>query len=195
MNNCIHGNCIGNVYTASMCQYHFFKQPKKFREDNTLIKNIGCRYVECPNPIIALNLCGGHYRQKRLGKSLIKLSNHVTFIERHIDKIVENNDECWSWNGYTFNDEGRYGSAAYKGISTGVHGSFYRELIGEIKPGMTIDHLCRNSLCVNPFHLEVILLRENVQRMHSYRRVKDEMTRLEDLLRNLGYDSKTGDKL
>jgi hypothetical protein len=35
---------------------------------------------------------------------------------------------------------------------------------GPIPRGMTIDHLCRMPLCVNPSHLEVVTLKENVLR-------------------------------
>jgi hypothetical protein len=45
-----------------------------------------------------------------------------------------------------------------------AHRSVYVHLRGPIPPGMTIDHLCRNRSCVNPDHLEVVSLKENVRR-------------------------------
>lgn len=38
---------------------------------------------------------------------------------------------------------------------------------GRLDPGLTIDHLCRNTLCVNPDHLEAVTLRENILRGNS----------------------------
>jgi hypothetical protein len=39
------------------------------------------------------------------------------------------------------------------------------ELSGVSVPeGMTVDHLCRNRGCVNPLHLEVVTMQENVRR-------------------------------
>lgn len=35
---------------------------------------------------------------------------------------------------------------------------------GPIPKGLEIDHLCRNTLCVNPNHLEAVTHRENVRR-------------------------------
>ena len=40
----------------------------------------------------------------------------------------------------------------------------YTHHVGEIPEGLTIDHLCREPLCVNPDHLEVVTMRENLLR-------------------------------
>lgn len=50
-----------------------------------------------------------------------------------------------------------------------AHRWIYQALVGPIPDGLTIDHLCRNKLCVNPEHLEPVPLRENVRRAHAAR--------------------------
>jgi hypothetical protein len=35
---------------------------------------------------------------------------------------------------------------------------------GPIPDGMTVDHLCRNRLCQNPGHLEIVTRAENTRR-------------------------------
>lgn len=40
----------------------------------------------------------------------------------------------------------------------------YELLVGPIPEGLTIDHLCRNTMCVNPDHLEPVTHRENLMR-------------------------------
>lgn len=45
-----------------------------------------------------------------------------------------------------------------------AHRVAYEFCIGKIPSNMTIDHLCRNRLCVNPKHLEVCTRGENTLR-------------------------------
>lgn len=40
----------------------------------------------------------------------------------------------------------------------------YEQVVGPVAPGLVIDHLCRNRMCVNPDHLEPVTIRENVRR-------------------------------
>ena len=45
-----------------------------------------------------------------------------------------------------------------------AHKQAYVEAKGAIPTGLTLDHLCRNRLCINPEHLEPITLQENIRR-------------------------------
>jgi hypothetical protein len=53
-------------------------------------------------------------------------------------------------------------------ISTGIkilaHRYAYLMFKGEIPEGLTIDHLCRFTSCVNPDHLEAVTLKVNILR-------------------------------
>lgn len=66
---------------------------------------------------------------------------------------------CWNWNG-SKNGEG-YGQIRRQNLRTPAHRHFYIHHRGAIPDGLVIDHLCRNRLCVNPEHLEVVTQREN----------------------------------
>lgn len=66
---------------------------------------------------------------------------------------------CWIWK--PGGAGGRYGYA-YP-FST-AHQLAYWLYVGEVPEGLEIDHLCRNTLCVNPDHLEAVTHRVNVLR-------------------------------
>ncbi len=45
-----------------------------------------------------------------------------------------------------------------------AHRWAYEQARGAIPDGMHLDHLCRNTLCVNPDHLQAVTARENLRR-------------------------------
>lgn len=71
-------------------------------------------------------------------------------------------DGCWQWLS---TQTGRgYGSFWHERRVVAVHRLSFEKLRGAISKGLTIDHLCRNRLCVNPLHLEPVSVRENILR-------------------------------
>lgn len=68
---------------------------------------------------------------------------------------------CLVWEG---SNQGGYGRIMAYGKQHRVHRLAYTEWVGEIPKGLMIDHLCRNTLCINPFHLEVVNNRTNILR-------------------------------
>jgi hypothetical protein len=46
----------------------------------------------------------------------------------------------------------------------GAHRAAYETWVGPIPEGLTLDHLCRNTLCINPAHLEPVSIRTNILR-------------------------------
>lgn len=70
---------------------------------------------------------------------------------------------CWLWTGATVGERG-YGQARSNGKPVVAHRAVWEATVGPIAEGMTIDHLCRVRLCVNPDHLEPVTMRENILR-------------------------------
>lgn len=68
---------------------------------------------------------------------------------------------CWEWKYPLSNG---YGVVRHHGKMRGAHRVVYELHRGEIPKGMYLDHLCRNSRCVNPDHLDAVSQRVNVRR-------------------------------
>lgn len=69
---------------------------------------------------------------------------------------------CWLWNGARGNVG--YGKVWVFGKTVGAHRFVYEKIRGPIPKGKHLDHLCRNSMCVNPSHLEPVTVAENKRR-------------------------------
>ena len=84
---------------------------------------------------------------------------------RFISRIKMNDPrDCWEWSGCkTKGHYAQFSVTNNKVKETAyVHRIAYNHWRGPIKN--TLDHLCRNRSCVNPWHLEDITLRENINR-------------------------------
>ncbi len=82
------------------------------------------------------------------------------FMEERIMPVL---DGCWLWTG-AYTGDPPYGLHKQKGNRGRAHRFVYEALVGPIPDGMTIDHLCRQTMCVNPEHLEVVTVAENIKR-------------------------------
>ncbi len=76
---------------------------------------------------------------------------------------AEDENGCWPWllapQGKA---EGpKYGRFWSQNRQVVAHRVVYELLIGPVPDGLTLDHLCRNTMCVNPNHLEPVTSKEN----------------------------------
>lgn len=70
--------------------------------------------------------------------------------------------QCWLWTGGTAGLG--YGTLWNGKKQVYAHRYSYELHREAIPPGLTIDHLCRTPACVNPWHMEVVTLTENIRR-------------------------------
>jgi len=75
---------------------------------------------------------------------------------------VEDQGFCWHWTGSRI--KGGYGNFRFGRRTHQAHRLAYQLLVGEIGPGLQLDHLCRIRACVNPDHLEPVAQRINILR-------------------------------
>jgi hypothetical protein len=83
-------------------------------------------------------------------------------IKRRFRNKFHKTATCWNWLK-PLKPEG-YGHFWFEGRSEKAHRVSYRIFNGEIADELTVDHLCRNTSCVNPDHLELVSRVENAMR-------------------------------
>jgi hypothetical protein len=76
---------------------------------------------------------------------------------------------CWEYDGQlSHNGYGRHDSWANRQLglprTVATHRAAYEVIVGLIPDGLDLDHLCRNRACYNPWHLEPVTRKENIQR-------------------------------
>jgi len=77
---------------------------------------------------------------------------------------VRKMDNCWMWTGTIDKNTGYGHFFPHQHMTILAHRFSYELNVAEIPKGLTIDHLCKVRLCVNPEHLEIVSLTENLHR-------------------------------
>nr|DAZ39094.1 MAG TPA: homing endonuclease [Caudoviricetes sp.] len=72
---------------------------------------------------------------------------------------VDKSCDCWTWQAGT-NSQG-YGKMRLRGKIVLAHRLAYALAYGECPAGLQTDHICHNTLCVNPAHLHLVTNQQN----------------------------------
>jgi hypothetical protein len=109
-----------------------------------------------------------------LGITVIKMQDERTKLKVVGDKdlaskiircsTLDHATGCWIWK---LSKEQGYGRIQHKFKRQSAHAASYRCFIGILPDGLVADHLCKNTECVNPYHLEAMTNIENVMRGNS----------------------------
>ena len=86
-------------------------------------------------------------------------------LERFFEKFAHTDAGCWTWTGAK--QPRGYGLLEIGNTAILAHRFSYEHHVGPVPDGLELDHLCRNTSCVNPKHLEAVTHRENVRRGHG----------------------------
>lgn len=125
-----------------------------------------CTIQDCPKPSIAVDLCENHYRRfKRYGNPTAGRSPVGLDAIDRFRSMTEHDPPtgCVNWLG-TVNSAG-YGTFTANSERDLAHRWALRFAGIELIPGLQVDHLCFNRLCVNAAgHLEQVTGEENKRR-------------------------------
>jgi hypothetical protein len=131
-----------------------------------------CSIEGCENGgKITRGWCKSHYdRWYRHGDPLWQRSTPEERFWANVDRhgpdgfhsqTGENLGPCWLWTAAPYDG---YGRLKVDGGMVLTHRFSYDLQVGPIPDGLQLDHLCRVTLCVNPYHLEPVTHRENTMR-------------------------------
>ena len=134
-----------------------------------------CQIPQCVNPehLVPVSASlNSRLRWERESKPLLAVptlganAKRRTPAERLWEKVDKQGPEdCWLWLA---SFQGPYPSFSVNRKSVLAHRFSWELHNGPIKPGYTIDHLCRNPACVNPVHLDEVTMGENTRRQPRY---------------------------
>lgn len=127
-----------------------------------------CEVAGCSRPPHGLNLCTVHLpRMKRYGDPTTDVGDRLRFPANLVTRLRFMDDGCVEYTGCI--SATGYGWLAKDGGRMLAHRAAYELLVGPIPAGLTLDHLCRNTKCCNPAHLEPVTNAENVRRAWAAR--------------------------
>lgn len=103
------------------------------------------------------NLCYPHYIEDQYRDTPPPSDEEL--VRRIYPKIVEQPSGCWDWQGckHPRTGHGKFGyNALGRTVTHYVHKWVWEYLVDPVPDGLVIDHLCRNTKCCNPAHLEPV---------------------------------------
>lgn len=109
--------------------------------------------------------------------SIASIADQFLRRERILARIVEKiaidpESGCWIWQGTTSGNGrgGGYPRMTYDGQTVAVHRVIATHFFGYLPGKKQIDHVCRQRLCVNPAHLEIVTHKQNQRRRDQARK-------------------------
>lgn len=157
-----------------------------------------CTTTGCEKPQKSKSLCSAHYEAERRKRNTCKLAGcnrthgregrwycrpheHYAFINKGPEKTAEYLAKfrgsivpdweagCWNWDGNTIDGYGRMHAAG----PWLAHRFSYVVFNGGHAQGRQLDHLCNNTLCVRPDHLQPVTDKVNSRRRNRREKLGD----------------------
>jgi hypothetical protein len=193
---CLVDGCETRYYSKGFCHRHYDQNRRYGMTYPIIPKETYCSFEGCKKVRVAKGLCNSHWAQMSRRGELKPIITHQTIDERFDSKyVIDVNTGCWVWQLHgtgksaVKEKDGGYGRFTYDSKNVTAHRYAYERFHGiKITSEDTLDHLCRNTLCVNPEHLEKVTRGENTERKHLYYALQSENLRFRKFIVSIGYD-------
>lgn len=158
--SCTIDGCERPRHSRTWCGTHYARWRNTGTTDNPTRQTKTCTLDRCTEKHYSLGLCATHYsRMRHKGTTEEPWMNWEDRFWRNVEKT----DDCWTWKGKP--GKNGYGRFTRLGTTHLAHRFAYEHIRNTSIPDeMTIDHLCRNRMCVNPDHMELTTRAENGRR-------------------------------
>lgn len=162
---CMVEGCERRHHARGYCvnHYHSWKTTSTIGDDGA--RRPVCSVSRCLRPAYGDRLCSAHYQQVRKHGRILEVTQRSSVQDRLFAKVQYLENGCIEWRGrWRIGLRREYGAIRASGQMQLVHRVAYELLVGKVPDGTELDHLCRNTLCISPSHLEPVTHRLNVLR-------------------------------
>lgn len=195
---CKFSNCGRKIKAANLCQRHYdqMRAGVPLKKIAALGKNgAACAFPGCSRKPVAKNLCNTHWAQSSRRGVLSPITTDETEDERWLRSFtVDEKTGCWNFikngkgSGKNATAGKGYGQFWWRGKKQMAHRYSWERVNGPIPAGTQLDHMCRNTFCVNPDHLQIVTQCENLLRMKCWRNLVARIKELETFIESNGLD-------
>lgn len=131
-----------------------------------------CPVEGCEKPSKGSGMCSMHCtRMKRHGSLETPIARHPDPFVRFASRLEPAGD-CWQWAGHASKDGYPYFVIA-QALQVRAH-RWALENIGEVEipEGYEVDHICHNTLCCRPGHLQALTTDEHIELGRERRKMR-----------------------
>lgn len=170
---CVVEGCTGGRVARSMCAKHYQRVKNTGAVEKRPRADISaCSVKGCEALAHARGWCTSHYSQWRTSGVVGQLAKVVRgSLADRLDAYTDKSGDCWTWKGSLTTDG--YGLISASGENRGrlAHRVMYEHMVGPVRADQHVDHMCRNTRCVNPSHLQAVSNKLNSENLATASRV------------------------